>query len=164
MPIIEIPNKICSHCNGTKWYTRTTKDGVLIQVCSVRKDEYNKKWRVKAPETYKSICIRSKNKVKHTEEYKAKNLKRVKNYCKENREKVRLQGANTYSKHKQKYKEKYAERVKERTKFNVETLSKNYVIALIRGQTRGLYSFEIPQELIDLKHKQLLLIRQIKQL
>ena len=72
--------------------------------------------------------------------------------------------AHTHSKYKEKYKEKYAEKVKERTKFNVETLSKNYVIALIRGQTRGLYSFEIPQELIDLKHKQLLLIRQIKQL
>ena len=163
MPIIEIPDKICSHCNGTRWYTRTTKDGVLIQVCSVRKNEYNKKWRVKAPETYKAIRIRYTNKVKHTEEYKSKTLKRSNNYCKENREKVRLQMAHTHSKYKEKYKEKYAEKVKERTKFNVETLSKNYVIALIRGQTRGLYSFEIPQELIDLKRKQLILIRQIKQ-
>ena len=163
MPIINIPEKVCSHCNGTRWYTRTTKHGVLIQVCSLKKDEYNKKWRLKAPETYKAIRIRSRNKVKHTEEYKAKNLKRSTNYCKENREKVRLQLANTHSKYKEKYKEKYAEKVKERTKFNTETLSNSYIIGLIRGNTTGLYSFDIPEDLVELKRKQLILIRQIKQ-
>lgn len=157
MPIINIPEKVCPHCNGTKWYTRTAKDGVLIQICSVKKNEYNKKWIVKFPEKQKAIRDKSRNKVKDTDEYKIKNRERSLNWNKANPEKTKLKIKATHLRHKERYNE-VSKKIDKRLR---DTLHDCYIVRLIRGDTPSLYLSDIPQELIDLKRKQILLKRQI---
>jgi hypothetical protein len=157
MPIINIPEKVCPHCNGTRWYSRTTKEGVLIEICAIKKDEYNKKWRVKFPEKANAICKRSKDKYKDTDEYKRKNRERVAKWNKANPEKTKLKIKATVLRHK----ERYDEINRKTDKRLRETLHDCYMVRLIRGTTPKLYLPNIPKELIDLKRKQILLKRQI---
>jgi hypothetical protein len=157
MPIVNIPDKVCPHCDGTHWYTRTTKDGVLIQICSIKRNEYNKKWRDRFPEKHKVIGKRSRDKRKHTDEYKRKNVERAVKWNKANPEKSKLYIKAALLRHKKRYKEMS----KETDKRFRETLHDSYMIRLIRGNTPSLYLPDIPQELIDLKRKQILLKRQI---
>lgn len=57
MPIVNIPEKVCSHCNGTVWYARkvfrrkTSSEGYRY-VCNLKKIEAVTTWRQKNPEQY----------------------------------------------------------------------------------------------------------------
>jgi hypothetical protein len=157
MPIINIPEKVCSHCNGTNWYTRITKDGVLIQICSIKRNEYNKKWRVRFPEKANAIWKRAKDKVKDTDVYKTKNRERVAKWNKANPEKTKLKIKATQLRHKERYNQ-VNKNIDKRLR---ETLHDCYLARLIRGNISGLYLSDIPQDLIKLKRKQITLIRQI---
>jgi hypothetical protein len=105
MPTIDIPDKICTHCGGTMWYT--FKQGKYIKYyCFLKKEENLINFYKLNPEkrkVYKKKCDRQKS--------------------------VRL--TNTYL--------------------------KELII-----QYTDLSFNDIPQELIEIKRKQLLLIRQIK--
>jgi hypothetical protein len=160
MPIIDIPEKVCSHCGKTRWYTRITKNGKLIQICSIKKTEYNKKWKVRFPDKAKAIAKRAINKVKDTDDYKTKNRARVKKWNQENPEKTKAKIKATMLK----YKEKYDMASRERSKTYSKNLNDCYLAGLIRGETRGLFLFEIPKDLLELKRKQLLLFRQTAKL
>jgi hypothetical protein len=160
MPTIDIPDKICPHCGGTRWYF--TKRGYL---CYLRNYEQNKRRYIKNREQ----CLLNR-----------------KQWAEENKEKVKVHKKKCYEKNKQKYflltkkwNEKHKnkrklyevisrERNKESrqiyTKKRVELLPDGYVInQIIRKKYRDcLKSSDIPQDLIELKRKQLTLTRQIK--
>lgn len=67
MPTITIPNKICPHCNGTKWSVRERigKRGITYHyTCSVKAVEKAKKWKDANLDRYreniKKIALRKK--------------------------------------------------------------------------------------------------------
>lgn len=139
MPTIDIPDKICSHCGGTKWkteYRKSAKDPeikTLVYRCSKKGDERNYKWKHNNPEKAREHNIKS---------------------CRNRR-------ANGYYKS-----EKERERNRQRGKTESSELSDNYVYRMIFNapDTKELTRSDIPQKLIDIKRKQLLLTRQLKQL
>lgn len=167
MPTIDIPDKICPHCGGTRWFTKidkhTNKNGVLVEyvshTCSVIKSEKDKKWASENPEKRKMILKRSRNKVKDTEEYKIKNNERVKIWYKLNKEQAVQNSKNAKIRNPEKYRLLSLHRCRKDT----ITLHDNYVKALV-CQNSELHFKDIPQKLIDIKRKQLLLTRQLKQL
>jgi hypothetical protein len=105
MPTVDIPDKICPHCGGTRWYT-FIQDGKLKKTCYKRKQDYLLQF-------YKD------NPGKHLS-YRRKSFK-------------------------------------EKSK----KLTTSYIKELI-VQFTDLSFDDIPQELVELKRKQLLLKRQIK--
>ena len=167
MPTVDIRNKICSHCGGTKWFTkidkRINKDGILkdyvSHTCSIIKTESNKKWVSENPEKRRIISKRSKDKVKDTIEYKSKNNERVKAWYKLNKEQAVQNARNAKIRNPEKYRLLSLKKNRQ-DKIN---LHDNYVKALV-CQDSGLCFKDIPQKLIDIKRKQLLLTRQLKQL
>jgi hypothetical protein len=106
MPTIDIPDKICPHCGGTKWYLFTYHK-YKKSVCSLKKYEIYLK--------FKSL----------------------------NPNKVKL----------------YKKKVDKQKKFR---LTNTYIKELIIQYTNLSFK-DIPQELIELKRKQLLLKRKSKQ-
>ena len=164
MPTIDIPDKICSHCGGTRWWTkidkRINKDSILkkyvTHTCSIINTERNKKWANENPEKRRMMSKRSKDKVKNTIEYKTKNNERVKTWYKLNKEQAIQNSKNAKIRNPEKYRMLSLKRCKQDT----ITLHDNYVKALV-CQNSELSFKDIPQELIEIKRKQLLLIRQI---
>lgn len=160
MPTIDILNKICPHCGGTKWFLiyQTYKDKVYtIYNCRLKVDERNKKWNDKNKEKRCLIYKRSRDKVKHTQDYIAKNRKRAAEYYKKYPEKVyahskinRIKNPEKYNLYSKLKKMKY-----------VETAADPYIKSLI-CQDNNLSYKDVPQELIKIKRKQLLLKRKIK--
>ena len=167
MPTIDIPDKICSHCGGIRWFTkidkRINKDGILKEyvthTCSIIKIEQCKKWASENPEKRKMIYKRSKDKIKDTIEYKTKNNERVKTWYKLNKEQAVQNAKNAKIRNPEKYRLFSLRRCKQDT----ITLHDNYVKALV-CQNSELSFKDIPQKLIDIKRKQILLTRQLKQL
>jgi len=125
MPTIDIPDKICPHCGGTKWKIEYEQRPSYIRKryrCSKKADERSKRWRLNNPEKYKEIC---KNKVVcfTSDSYRKKQL------------------------------EKYY--------YNRDNLTDRHIKHLIAHKNE-LSQSDIPQELIEIKRKELLLIRKIK--
>ncbi len=160
MPTIDIPDKICPHCGGTKWFVvyQKYKDKVYtIYNCRVKLDERNKKWNLQNREKRLLIYKRSKDKVRHTEDYIEKNRKRASEYYKQNPDKVK-----THAKiARLKYPDRYSGLSKLRKREYVKSLDDVYIKELICRYDK-LYHADIPQDLIELKRKQLLLTRQIR--
>jgi len=164
MPTIDIPDKICEHCGGTKWFTkidkRINKDGILkkyvTHTCFVINTERNKKWASENPEKRRMMSKRSKDKVKDTIEYKTKNNERVKTWYKLNKKQAIQNAKNAKIRNPEKYRLFSLKRGRQDT----ITLNDNYVKALV-CQNSELSFKDIPQELIEIKRKQLLLTRQI---
>jgi hypothetical protein len=53
MPTIDIPERVCSHCGGTKWKVEKEKRRYSIRIryrCAKKEDERNKRWRLANPE------------------------------------------------------------------------------------------------------------------
>ena len=131
MPIIEIPDKICSHCGGNKWKVEVEKLKYWTRTryrCPVKAGERYKRWAVKNIDKYKSYSIKT-NKIRvESGYYKTENYK------------------------KQQIIRYYRER---------DALTDHFV--RVRLANDGLLSqSEMPQELIELKRKQLLLTRTIR--
>jgi hypothetical protein len=167
MPTIDIPDKICPHCGGTKWYVRTNGK---IDSCNNKKLERHNKY-------YK--------KVKTTEVFKRKKADLAINYYHKNSKKIKKRNAilrkpqwakNTYKRNKEKIllkckeyvaNEEVKKKIRKNSKKRNELLSNNTLKNLIASDVRRTFSSvfsvkDIPQDLIELKRKQLLLKRKIK--
>jgi rRNA maturation protein Nop10 len=137
MATIDIPDKICPHCGGTKWKTEYRKkptkadpDKKLIRYrCAVKGKERLDRWSENNPDRWKNYPKR----------------KKPEGYYKtpERREQARL-----------------------KAKKESDNLEDNFIYRMIltRHHKDELKRSDIPQKLIDLKRKQLLLTRQLKQL
>ena len=170
MPTIDIPEKICSHCGGTKWILRTS--GKIDCCLHVRRDAQKRHY----------------DKVKNTDEFKKKqNMYSLNRYhrCKtdasfvEKRKSYRKPETSkkSYQKNKQsillKQKEyqgrlSVREKIRDNSKKRCENLTDGYIIYTLtsnlkRAERINITTKYIPQDLIELKRKQLLLIRKIKQ-
>lgn len=132
MPTIDIPDKICAHCGGTKWKLMTDKytkkDGTVSlstwYLCHKKAYEHSKTTRARNPEKYRNINNKAASKRRKTEEFK--------------------QWSSVYQKKL------------------VANFYPLYLARLIAKYTNELNWKDIPQELLETKRKQLLLIRQIK--
>jgi hypothetical protein len=135
MPTIDIPGKICPHCDGIRWRSEYKKlaggNKVLIYRCAVRAMERSKKWKKNNPDNVREHNVAS---------------------CRKRR-------ANGYYKTP-----KEQERSRLRAQKERNTLSNNYIYKRILDdpEIKNVDRSDIPQWLIETKRKQLLLIRQIK--
>jgi len=166
MPTIDIPDKICSHCGGIRWITKkqkyVRKNGSIGEsiemICNVIQNDYEKKYNAKNSDKRKLVYKKYHNKLKDDLEYKEKNKKRSKLWRASHPEKskqssvlFRLNNEIKIKKWKKEYNNK-----------STTELNDYYVKKLIKQDTI-LNSKDIPQKLIELKRKQLLLTRKSKQ-
>lgn len=165
MPTINIPDKICSHCGGTKWFTKVDrylkKNGELRESisysCAKLKEERTKLWNSKNRDKRNSIYKRCKEKVKDTKEYKEKNKARSRAWRLMYPEKK-----NDYNTvYRQKYRDRYNSWCKKAKINSRVNLTDSYLKSLIIHDSI-LSCLDVPQDLIELKRKQLLLKRKIK--
>jgi len=137
MATIDIPDKICPHCGGIRWRIehKTLAAGNKVEVYRC---------------AVRAIERSNKWKSRHPENVREHNIKS----CKRRREKGYFKTP------------KEQERNRIRTRKEAETLCDNYIQRLIFSSPdiEDLKRSDIPQKLIDLKRKQLLLTRQLKQL
>lgn len=114
MPTIDIPDKICPHCGGTRWYLRKL--------------------------TSYQTCINCK-------------MERDKKYPRVERNKKYFQ--------KRKITEEHKEYWKKYNKESSRVLTKTHVKRAIVYKT-GISCLDVPDELVEIKRKEILLKRQIK--
>lgn len=50
MAIVDIPNRVCPHCGGTRWSVEPKKTGFVRYRCPVLAQERRKRWKSKNPE------------------------------------------------------------------------------------------------------------------
>jgi len=157
MPTIDIPDKICPHCGGTKWYmTKHTNGKLHINTCFYKMAERRKAFRAtdKGKEFTNNYYKTPAGK-KHREKYQEK----------ESTKKLRSQLAiNQYHRDMKNNREKVLERKsrydkKLRAKLT-DGIVKHYIIKSC--SEFGLKINEIPPELIELKRKQIQLYRKLK--
>lgn len=138
MPTIDIPGKVCPHCGGTKWkteYKKSVKDPnikTLIYRCAVRGYERTMRWKAKNPDRNREHNIMK---------------------CKRRRMNGYYQTP------------KERERSRLRSKMERDTLHDNYVYRRFMEDPfikDELKRSDIPPELIELKRKELMLLRKIK--
>jgi hypothetical protein len=159
MPTVDIPDKICPHCGGTRWflYYRKYKDTVYTKyTCSLRQKQNIENWKKANPQAYKASMKKSKEKNKH--KHREKEKIRAKAYYAKNRDKV----INRSKQWKENNLEVYKKHRKKIDKEASLILSDRYIKSLICDD-RSIEYGEITPELIELKRKQLLLKRKIKQ-
>ena len=163
MPTIDIPDKICSHCGGTKWYYSSKKPN---HKCKKLINEQWNNWRNSNVEHFR----KQRRDYYHTKVDKVKYYKRCREAILKDPERSRQYKLKYYTSEKGKnnlkqYRTLNAEKVtqwKKNQKIkSIEILSDNYIKELIIQHTELSFS-DIPQPLIELKRKQLLLKRQIK--
>jgi hypothetical protein len=134
MPTIEIPDKICPHCGGIKWKIEyvKTKNGIKVK----------QRCALRGYERNLKWRISNSDKVK---EYNIKS-------CKKRRDKGYFKTP------------KERERSRLISKNERDTLNNNYVYRRIFSdpEMKDLNRSDIPKDLIDLKRKQLILKRKIK--
>lgn len=135
MPVIEIPDRICPHCGGTRWNVENEKRGNRIKVryrCNTRAVERSKRFNLKNPDRHLQYNERTAKKRAESGYYKT---------------------------------EKYKQYSKQRSKRQSETLCNNFILnEIVKSSNYTIPRSQIPKKLIDLKRKQLLLHRQLKQL
>jgi len=155
MPTIDIPDKICSHCGGIRWYVYVNKKGYTKHSCFLKITENRKAWR-QSPKgkEFMNSYFKTEAGKKHREKYEAKPS------TKELRSKLALL---QYHKEKANNPEKVKNRRNKDNKKLREKLTdgmiKHYIVRSYNESQ--LNHLDIPQELIEIKRKQLLLIRQI---
>ncbi len=149
MPTIEIPDKICPHCGNTKWYYEAKRN---VYSCYSLRKERQDLWRNKTLEKYREY----KRNYYHTKMDKKKHYDRCRELCLKNPEKT-----NAY-KLKYFYTEKGKAKYKEHKESSIIYLKNSYIKDLICKRSVNLESKDIPQELIELKRKELLLTRTIR--
>jgi hypothetical protein len=160
MPTIDIPDKICSHCNDTKWFVtyQKYKDKVYtVHTCFNKKIESQKKWISENKDKRLLMYKRSKDKVKQTDDYIKNNRARANKYYEQNPDKVKTTSKAVRLKNPDKYKNICKINKRKYVKFLNDVYIKNLIC-----QNSGLQFGDVPQPLIKLKRKQLLLKRQIK--
>ncbi len=155
MPTIEIPDKICPHCGGNKWITKKSKNGKYrVTSCFLKAYEYGVAY--KATEHGRQI-VNNYAKTEAAKKHKKKYL---------SKEPAKLLRAASLKKSTAKYKVNNPEKIKELkkrySKKSRERLINSIVKSYLANNNSGLKYSDIPQELIELKRKQLLLTRTIR--
>jgi len=166
MPTIDIHDKICPHCGGIRWVTykriKTLASGdkktYICYICAKKNIENGNKWRKNHVEEFKKTA-REYVKLRRKIDFKFAEKERQKNkvYHKQN------------SKERQLYRKKWANSNVEKnraysrisSKKQIINLTDYYVCKRIINKDK-LFKEDIPQDLIELKRKQLILTRQIK--
>lgn len=166
MPTVILPDKICPHCGGTRWYAVNNKHynklGELREYtsyqCYARRRELENQDKLLNPQKYRDKSKRSKDKVRHTEEYKSKNRERAISWYIKNREKAMAARKKYYTENLEKCKEC----LKKSSRLHVKKMGNSYLRELIVESTPGLSAKDIPIELVEIKRSQLTLTRQLK--
>ena len=155
MPTIDIPDKICPHCGGTTWYMRKAKNGNLhISTCFYKMAERRKAWRAtdKGKE-FTNNYYKTPAGIKHREKYQEK----------ESTKKLRARlSINKYHRDKLSNHETMKERKRISAKKSVQNLVDSVIKRYIARDYSGIDYSDVPKELVEIKRKQLLLIRKIK--
>lgn len=166
MPTIDIPDKICPHCDGTRWvtYQRTKtlasgeKKTYTFHKCAKKNIEAGNKWRKTHIEHHRKTAreyVKARRKIDVKFADKEREKRRI--YSKMHKEERKL------------YRKKWAKVNVERdrayyrksAKKQSANLTDYYVCRRVIDRDKLLKN-DIPQELIEIKRKQLLLTRQIK--
>lgn len=135
MATIDIPDKICPHCGGTRWRVENKKlaagNRTVVYKCAVRAIERSTRWKLNNPDNVREHNIKS---------------------CKNRRDKGYFKTP------------KERERSRLISKKERDTLANNYVYRRIFSdpEMKEIDRTDIPQQLLETKRKQLLLIRKIK--
>ena len=138
MPTIDIPDKICPHCGGIRWYKNVIKNKYITYYCSVKRNESKSNSEKLFPEKKKER--RHQYYINNRKEEIQKHLEWKKN----NRNKVNILN-------------------KKYLKEKIDNLNDSYVKLTIIKRS-NLKCSEIPQELIELQKEKLIFFRKIKQL
>jgi hypothetical protein len=131
MPTVDIPDKICPHCGGTKWKIEYEKRPYWIRTryrCAKKSQERLDKWQLKNPEKLLEYSRRGSK------------VKTLKSYWKS---------------------EAYRGKQNKRYYINKENLTDRHIKHLLAHESE-LSQSDIPQELIEIKRKQLILKRKLK--
>jgi hypothetical protein len=151
MPTIDIPDKICLHCGGTKWYKfniKTKSSTTIVYKCVKRVLDINKKSNSGSISAKKAL-----DKYRKTDRFKL-----VQNtYYASNKERILERTKDWRSKNKTRYNES----VNISKKVYIDNLTDYYIKELLTKRQPELNYSDIPQELIDAKRAQILLLRQI---
>lgn len=150
MPTIDVPDKICPHCGGTKWYFH----GGYIRTCFIKLSERRKAWR--ATDNGKAF-MSSYHKTEAGKKHKEKYLN------KESTVKLRAELAiKKYYRDKANNPDKLREYKKVNAAKSILKLTDSVIKRYIARDYSGIDYSDVPQELIELKRKQVLLTRKIK--
>lgn len=167
MPTVDIPDKICPHCGGTKWCVFQKKDW--------RSFKFHGKLKYYTDYSCGNVsengCARLKRlkynplkpRIKVTEEY---TRNRINKYHKENKHKWPSQSKENHRETCRKLyhnNPKYKERLNESARKYASELTDAYIKKMITSKSDILFAKDVTPELIELKRKQLLLTRKIKQ-
>lgn len=140
MPTINIPDKICSHCNGTEWYFKPSNPGFLI--C------YNKR-----KEKYKDDYLKRKD----SPDFISKRKTWMHNWRQSNKEHVK-EYKNLYDKT-----EKGKEAKRRRALNSITKMNDHYIKCLIKSNLPvNLSKEDIPKEYYDLQKELLMLKRKLR--
>jgi len=164
MPTVDIPDRVCPHCGGTKWYYEEKRD---IYSCKQLKREKYTEWRHKNIEKFRE----HRRNYYHTKVDKKKHYENTRKRVLSNpeREKAYKLKYSRSEKGKQKKKE-YALSHPEETRLGkrkareiaVCNLKDSYMRSLLSRNCEDITYSDSTPELIELKRKQLQLTRQIK--
>jgi len=166
MPTIDIRDKICPHCGGIRWVTYERAKFLAsgerkiytFYICAKKNTENGSKWRKTHREHHR----------KTAREYVKLRRKTDSKFADKEREKARVYQI-THKEERRLYRKKWAEvniekdksYYKKSAKKQSDNLTNYYVRRRIIGRDK-LLKDDIPQELVEIKRKQLLLTRQIK--
>jgi len=185
MPTIDVPGKVCPHCNNTKWYFDAKRK---TYACFIKVAERKIKWQQDNHDRYIRLAKERRHKFRELnplqprskmsdDERRAKQreLKRRKwqedaKFREDVLKRVRkYESSLTPEQRKLRYRKYYnknIDKIRESNRLTAskmkENLCEGYLKQLITQYT-DLSFKDIPEDLVELKRKQLLLKRQIKQ-
>ena len=149
MATIDIPDRMCSHCGGTRWDVNVLKNKYY---CSKRRLEQD--------------AIRRKNNPAHFNTLSTNHRKNNPDSCKKSAAKSYIKNkAKRLAYHKQHTsKPDIRDRINFNSRKNIEKLTDHIVKNMIRHQfnNKSIKACDISEELIELKRKQIILTRKIR--
>lgn len=159
MAIVNLPDKICSHCNGSKWHYCLKKSGFNIKTgeryiysyyrCVVLLSEQAKQRHIDIMNNPERLEIKHKRNTRNQSMYRKRHPERVKEQKKEE-----------YLKHKDTHRLRKQKSDKKRRK----ELSDLYIIeTIIHVKGSIIKKSDVSKELIEIQRKSIKLQRQIKQ-
>lgn len=169
MPTIIIPDKICPHCGGNKWFQSFHKsrskykdeDKIFIRyMCATKVAEGINKWKTNNPEKIKAFKKTYRD--KDPERHKQLESSYKRRYYQKYTDKLKARVSNWQMANPERAKEINKKALKKHNKKCIDNLSEKYLRTLLTNNTSLKYS-DINQELIELKRKSLKLKRQLKQ-
>lgn len=168
MPTVNIPDKICPHCGGTRWCVFQKKDWRTFKLYNTVKyyTDYS------CANISETGCLTLKRKKYNPPKPRVKVSKehtsaRVKKYREKNKHKWISQSKQVHAerlRHYYKINPNYRLRINEHSKKSSKLLTDAYIKKLISCRLDNVFAKDIPQDLVEVKRKQLLLTRSLKNL